>query len=259
MHQIHIDGEVICDFERDALHREIERSQGTLRSRYHLDPLGRLLVSQAGPASDGASTAPAASTHNTTSGQSIARRYSYDAAGQLQSIDDSRTGRTLYQYDAIGRLTQALAGHAAERFAFDPAHNLIDPDPPPPPPQQTSPASPRLPGTETPDEQGARYVRERLSDPNFNLLQARDDALIASADPAQWDRVAGNRLKVWQEHRYQYDTWATAPTNAAASTRYSTTPGMRSTSSLPSTRKTRASAKVSRRTGAMPTTPLVGA
>ncbi len=205
VHQIHIDGEVICDFERDALHREIERSQGSLRSRYHLDPLGRLLASQAGPASDGASTAPAASTHNTTSGQSIARRYSYDAAGQLQSIDDSRTGRTLYQYDAIGRLTQALAGHAAERFAFDPAHNLIDPDQPPP--QQASPASPRPPGTETPDEQWARYVREHLSDPNFNLLQLRDDALIANADPAQWDRVAGNRLKVWQEHRYEYDTW----------------------------------------------------
>ncbi|WP_280191008.1 RHS repeat-associated core domain-containing protein [Delftia sp. PS-11] len=205
VHQIHIDGEVICDFERDALHREIERSQGTLRSRYQLDPLGRLLASQAAPATQQASAAPAAGMHNTTSGQSIARRYSYDAAGQLQSIDDSRSGRTLYQYDAIGRLTQALAGHAAERFAFDPAHNLIDPEQPPPPP--ANPASARTPGQESADEQWARYVREHLQDPLLNLLQSRDKDQQPGPDPAQWDRVAGNRLKVWQEHRYQYDTW----------------------------------------------------
>ena len=64
---------------------------------------------------------------NTTNGQNIARRYSYDGSGQLRNIDDSRMGLTTYQYDAIGRLTQAMAGHATERFAFDPAHNLIEP------------------------------------------------------------------------------------------------------------------------------------
>jgi YD repeat-containing protein len=47
VHQIHIDGEVICDFERDALHREVERTQGQLASRFQLDPLGRLLASHA--------------------------------------------------------------------------------------------------------------------------------------------------------------------------------------------------------------------
>ena len=45
VHQINLDFKVICDFERDALHRETSRTQGALHSRYELDALGRLLAS----------------------------------------------------------------------------------------------------------------------------------------------------------------------------------------------------------------------
>jgi len=68
VHQLNIDGEVICDFERDNLHREIERSQGQLTSRYRLDALGRLLESTANHTHPNPQ-AP----HNTTSGHTSCR------------------------------------------------------------------------------------------------------------------------------------------------------------------------------------------
>jgi len=187
VHQLNIDGEVICDFERDNLHREIERSQGQLTSRYRLDALGRLLESQ--------TQTKGQPPHNTTHGQQIARRYHYDAAGQLSSIDDSRIGLTRYQYDAIGRLTQALARHGAERFAFDPAHNLVD--------AQTSRTGQPNAQPQT-DDQWAEYVRAHVNDPDFNPLQSNPP--VEYATPEQWQQT-DNRLKVWQEHRYQYDAW----------------------------------------------------
>lgn len=120
LHQINLDGEVICDLERDALHREISRSQGALTSRYRLDAEGRLLhqfAEHVGPDK----SAPLAV------GAAIERRYAYDQAGQLQRIQDTRRGQTRYSYDVIGRLTEALHGDGqAERFAFDPAHNMVD-------------------------------------------------------------------------------------------------------------------------------------
>jgi len=192
VHQINIDGEVICDLERDSLHREIERSQGQLTSRYQLDALGRLLESS--------TNRNGQTPHNTTSGQQIARRYHYDAAGQLSSIDDSRIGLTRYQYDAIGRLTQALTRHGTERFAFDPAHNLVDA-------QTIRTGQPNAqPLT---DDQWAEYVKAHINEPDFNPLQTDSTAPVS---PEQWGQTTDNRLKVWQEHRYQYDAWGNCTT-----------------------------------------------
>ncbi|UTL90869.1 RHS repeat-associated core domain-containing protein [Pseudomonas fluorescens] len=42
LHQINIDGQVICDFERDRLHREVTRTQGQLITRSLYDRSGRL-------------------------------------------------------------------------------------------------------------------------------------------------------------------------------------------------------------------------
>ena len=42
VHQITVDGHVISDIERDALHRETSRTQGALQSQYGFDPMGRL-------------------------------------------------------------------------------------------------------------------------------------------------------------------------------------------------------------------------
>ncbi|MCS0614691.1 RHS domain-containing protein [Massilia kyonggiensis] len=110
LHQVNLDGEVITDIERDQAHRMIARTQGTLVSQFRYDPVGRLLSQTAG---EGASTV-------------IARKYEYDEVGNLVSIDDQRNGLTRYTYDPIGRILSAVQPQLSERFAFDPAHNLLD-------------------------------------------------------------------------------------------------------------------------------------
>lgn len=43
LRQINLDGEVLADIERDALHRETSRRQGSLNSQFDYDPAGRLM------------------------------------------------------------------------------------------------------------------------------------------------------------------------------------------------------------------------
>lgn len=138
LHQINIaqpgqDGahQVIADIERDALHREVGRSQGRLASSYQYDPAGRLTrhrVAQAG-------------SSNTVNerGQALGsalleRSYAYDAAGQLVARADSLRGRQDFRYDPTGRILAATlsalqggtaSSYNAELFAFDPAGNLL--------------------------------------------------------------------------------------------------------------------------------------
>ena len=152
LHQINVDGHLISDIERDGLHREIERTQGALTSRYQYDPLGRLtaqnvLCSPSRRAASNASNAAGAANPrpgawealgdlrdiaNKGQGASVlSRRYRYDPVGNLKEILDQRAGRASqmrsYGYDRIGRITGAKAPNTSERFAFDPAHNLIAP------------------------------------------------------------------------------------------------------------------------------------
>ncbi|HWU52618.1 MAG TPA: RHS repeat-associated core domain-containing protein, partial [Tahibacter sp.] len=106
--QIGLDGEVISTIERDSLQRETVRSQGALTSYFDYDAVGRR-VAQRARRNDGAQDL-------------IARRYVYDKAGNLQAMNDLHFGQSSYQYDVLGRLTRA----DKERFAFDPAHNLVE-------------------------------------------------------------------------------------------------------------------------------------
>ncbi|MFL6635311.1 MAG: RHS repeat domain-containing protein [Massilia sp.] len=110
LHQGSQDSKVIADIERDQAHRMIARTQGALVSQFRYDPVGRLLSQTAG---EGASTV-------------IARSYEYDEVGNLMAIDDQRNGVTRYSYDPIGRILSAVQPQSSERFAFDPAHNLLD-------------------------------------------------------------------------------------------------------------------------------------
>ncbi|WP_189569153.1 DUF6861 domain-containing protein, partial [Pseudoduganella plicata] len=110
LHQINLDGDLVTDIERDMTHRMVSRTQGALVSQFQYDPVGRLLSQTAG---QGAETI-------------IARKYEYDAIGNLISIDDRRNGVTHYSYDPIGRILSAVQPDLTERFAFDPAHNLLD-------------------------------------------------------------------------------------------------------------------------------------
>ncbi|WP_282822381.1 RHS repeat-associated core domain-containing protein [Neisseria subflava] len=118
LHQISLDDEVISDIERDRLHREIYRTQGKLASRYELDPLGRL-KRQIAALNELTQTETAKNA--VTSVYAVKRSYGYDRTGNLTHSTDQRTGTTKFEYDKLGRITQA----GNELFAFDPAHNIL--------------------------------------------------------------------------------------------------------------------------------------
>ncbi|MDH0893369.1 MULTISPECIES: RHS repeat-associated core domain-containing protein [unclassified Pseudomonas] len=199
VHQINLDFEVICDFERDALHRETGRTQGALYTHSELDPLGRLLRSQASLQRQATNpqVGPGLDTSESSQGQRIARRYQYDLAGQLLGIDDRRNGSTRYGYDALGRLLSAQAPQVSEVFAFDPAHNLMQPE-------EAQRQETRLKQTTWSEEEWSAYVQANLANPDFNPLLTPAEA---QADPSTWGENKPNRLRVWEEHRYAYDAW----------------------------------------------------
>ena len=181
VHQINIDGQPICDFERDALHREISRTQGSLTSHYRLDPMGRLLEQHCEPAHPSVSVTP------------ISRRYQYDAAGQLRAIEDPRKGLIQYRYDDIGRLIHSLRqGMTPEHFSFDPAHNLV-------------PAGERLPSNRIELAGGWHYRYDQAG----NLLEkknAQQDSLCLSWD-AEHQLIQATRTGARQKTltHYRYD------------------------------------------------------
>ncbi len=118
LHQISLDDEVITDIERDKLHREIYRTHGKLASRYELDPLGRL---KRQIAAINELTQTETAKNAVTSAYAVKRSYGYDRTGNLTHSTDQRTGTTRFEYDKLGRITQA----GSEVFAFDPAHNIL--------------------------------------------------------------------------------------------------------------------------------------
>lgn len=120
LHQINLDGRVISDFERDRLHREISRTQGSLITRSEYDRSGRLrsrkrsLAEQLSPlrAGDG-------------------RHFEYDPGDNLIGRTDQHASghhRKLLHYDATQRIIASqdnLYGQN-ETFAYDAAANLLD-------------------------------------------------------------------------------------------------------------------------------------
>ncbi|EOD3498798.1 RHS repeat-associated core domain-containing protein [Cronobacter malonaticus] len=103
--QVNLGSRVISESERDVLHREVRRTQGTISSEYVHDEMGRLVSQRAG-----------------RNGKiAVARDYAWRRDGQLLQMVDKYTGEHRYDYDALGRLTRAREEH----FAFDPAHNLL--------------------------------------------------------------------------------------------------------------------------------------
>ncbi|NMZ92525.1 type IV secretion protein Rhs [Pseudomonas panacis] len=120
LHQINLDGQVISDFERDRLHREVLRTQGQLSTRSEYDRSGRLrsrqrrLVSQP-------SLMPAAAR----------KQFEYDPADNLIGKLDQQPAaqhRQLLHYDATGRIiaSQDSLHGQRETFAYDAAANLLD-------------------------------------------------------------------------------------------------------------------------------------
>uniref|UniRef100_A0A923FR92 RHS domain-containing protein n=4 Tax=Pseudomonas marvdashtae TaxID=2745500 RepID=A0A923FR92_9PSED len=98
--------------------RETQRQQGLLLSDYSYDEQGRL---------------KAQTVWQTQQQQLFWRDYSYDAGGNLAALSDTRNRRS-YQYDKQDRLLRIDYAHsqAPERFAHDPAGNLLMQDRPGP-------------------------------------------------------------------------------------------------------------------------------
>ena len=186
LHQINLDGRVISDIERDALHRETQRSQGALQTLREHDALGRVV---------GEATRK---LQGKTAVFERTRSYRYDPAGQLTHITDTRKGATQYGYDRIGRILGAQHGDGVqERFAFDPASNLIDPSQIQAGTEKAQPRSTR----ELEEQAWADTVRRRMHDPDFDILGSRTQAL-QPRPPGAW---AGNRLLVHQDMRFAWD------------------------------------------------------
>ena len=190
LHQINLDGKVISDFERDALHRETSRTQGQLQSEFAYDPASRLKAQRVTRQGSNPGTFTGVNmTAIASFGQArevmtglIERGYGYDAAGQLDRILDNQRGLNVYGYDPINRVTSAQIGigqdwgaktqrtdqmqmAANESFHWDAASNMLDE------------SSAQAPSTTS---DGGR---------SFQKVSA----------------IRGNRLEVWQDERYSYD------------------------------------------------------
>lgn len=120
LHQINLDGQVICDIERDRLHREVLRTQGQVHLHSAYDRSGRLCT-QSRRRDNRPGHLPAENE----------KAYEYDLADNLTSrIDrDSRgQSRRLMAYDSSNRImaSQDSSSRLSEQFAYDPAANLMD-------------------------------------------------------------------------------------------------------------------------------------
>ncbi|MFW9082021.1 RHS repeat-associated core domain-containing protein [Pseudomonas sp. P2757] len=110
---LRLDEHELIGYERDDMHREVARHQGNyLLQTQSWDPAGRLQEQLLGRSDDKSTL--------------LKREYTYDAAGQLTDINDSRRGPLVYRYDPVGRLLSAATRQGVETFAFDPAGNLLD-------------------------------------------------------------------------------------------------------------------------------------
>ena len=181
LHQISLDGEVITDIERDKLHREIQRTQGSISSLYDYDPMGRLksqrTVWSGTPTPRGKQTPLA--------GGAVNRRYAYDKAGNLIQSADQRSGVLNYVYDKIGRIQEARNSQTgrSETFAFDPAHNILD-----------------IP-TSTPSPVGEGREEGKTTAPISDDPQTQGRL----KSPAKPNLTAGNRLESYNGIEYTYD------------------------------------------------------
>ncbi|WLH77199.1 toxin C-terminal domain-containing protein [Pseudomonas sp. FP2335] len=113
LHQINLDGQVISDFERDRLHREVLRTQGRLSTRHAYDRSGRLRTR----------------TRQSQLSATVQTHYEYDPADNLIGrVEPHRNHRQLLHYDATGRIlaSQGSVRGQHETFAYDAAANLLD-------------------------------------------------------------------------------------------------------------------------------------
>ncbi len=119
---IRCDNEVVTEFERDDLHREIRRSQGALTQWRGYDARGRRHWQSAC-----AGDMPDMTAARAQQGK-VWRRFHFDLAGELVKTEDPFRGVQRYRYDAESRLLgYELPGPEGgeERFSYDRADNIF--------------------------------------------------------------------------------------------------------------------------------------
>lgn len=117
LQQINLDREVISEFTRDHLHRQVLRSQGRLNTRQVYDPAGRVKRRETYSGMRG--MVPDTLTD---------RQYDYNGRDELTKKRHSRRGETDYFYDTTGRITACRAEDKGylESWQYDAAGNLLD-------------------------------------------------------------------------------------------------------------------------------------
>ena len=109
--------QIISEFTRDRLHREIGRSQGERQQSRQYDSLGRRVLQRS--ALSGDVTLPEKAI--------LERAFRYTGRGELAGVSDTLRGEISYGYDAEGRLLkhyEARQGHSSNAFGYDAADNL---------------------------------------------------------------------------------------------------------------------------------------
>ncbi len=117
--------QLVTEFTRDRLHREVRRTQGARDQIRQYDSLGRRTLQRS-----------ELSTEVTLPEQALLDRlYRYTARGELSGVSDTLRGEVDYGYDAEGRLLkhyEARQGHSRAQFSYDAADNLAANDDPVP-------------------------------------------------------------------------------------------------------------------------------
>jgi len=177
LHGITLDNETLIDFERDKLHREVERGFAGTKVLKRYDSLSRLAGVRG-------------LSQDMHIGRAINRDLHYDAVGQLTQIDTLK-GPHQYRYDAARRLIGAqLPGQPGQTYRFDPAGNRLFADP--------------IQETLSAEEERARWedlAHKNWNNPDFNLLQppTRTEPIKAP------DRWKNNRIEHDEHWRYSHD------------------------------------------------------
>ena len=113
--------QLVTEFTRDRLHREVRRTQGAREQLRQYDSLGRRTLQRS-----------ELSTDVTLPEQALLERlYRYTARGELSGVSDTLRGEVDYGYDAEGRLLkhyEARQGHSRAQFSYDAADNLAASD-----------------------------------------------------------------------------------------------------------------------------------
>lgn len=113
--------QLVSEFTRDRLHREIARSQGSLTQQRGYDALGRRAWQSSGVLSDdGRITRPEEGL--------LWRVFRYTTRDELAGVNDALRGDVQYGYDAQGRLLSQSEPHQGlhQRLRYDAADNLLD-------------------------------------------------------------------------------------------------------------------------------------